>query len=160
VPQPGQGKTEPQASVPKVSAAVAQGPHLADAIAAFNALGCGVTFSAPGPRATYKYVNVSKYLKSRGEIHYEFLIRGDTISAELHVEVPKGSQPTPQQTAMQARFPQIVSTVNGHLSHLGLAAVIDPTWSRGVGGRVRVMMHTSGPAAHIAEAMQILIANS
>jgi hypothetical protein len=148
------------ASVPKVSSGSMQGPHLADAIAAFNALGCGVTFSAPGPRATYKYVNVSKYLKSKGEIHYEFLIRGDTISAELHVEVPKGSQPTQQQSAMLACFPRIVSTVNGQLSHLGLAAVIDLTWSRGVGGRVRIMMHTSGPAAHIAEAMQVLIANS
>jgi hypothetical protein len=157
----------PQSSSPtnpvgaaKTSASVTQGPHLADAIATFNALGCGVTFASPSPRATYKYVNVSKYLKSKGEIHYEFLVRGNTISAELHVEVSKGSQPTQQQAAMLACFPRIVSTVNDGLSHLGLAAVIDPTWSRGAGGRVRVMMHTSGPAAHIAEAMQILIANS
>jgi hypothetical protein len=157
----------PQSSSPtnpvgaaKTSSSVAQGPHLADAIAAFNSLGRGVTFSVPGPRATYKYTNVSKYPKSKGEIHYEFLVRGNTISAELHVEVQKGSQPTQQQAAMLACFPRIVSTVNGGLSHLGLAAVIDPTWSRGVGGRVRVMMHTSGPATHIAEAMQILIANS
>jgi len=157
----------PQSSSPtspatpsKVGASVAQGPHLADAIAAFNALGCGVTFASPSARATYKYTNVSKYPKSKGEIHYEFLVRGNTISAELHIEVPKGSQPTQQQAAMQACFPSIVSTVNNHLSHLGLAAVVDPTWSRGVGGRIRVMMHTSGPAAHIAEAMQILIANS
>jgi hypothetical protein len=148
------------ASVPKVSASVAAGPYLADAIAAFNSLGCGVTFSAPSPRATYKYTNVSKYPKSKGEVHYEFLVRGNTISAELHVEVPKGTQPTPQQVGVRTDFPQIVSTVNGQLSHLGLAAVIDPTWSRGVGGRIRIMMHTNGPAAHIAEAMQILIANS
>ena len=147
--------------VPKVGGVVGGGTHLSDAIKAFNALGGSVTFPNPGPRSTYKEVYVSKYPRSKGVIHYEFLIRGSkTISAELHIETPKGVPLTQQQVTMQACFPRIVSTVNGLIGHLGLSAVVDPTWSNGAGGRIRIVAPLDGPAAHIAEAMRVLIANS
>lgn len=148
------------AGLPKVSPSVSHGSHLIDAIKAFNALGCGVTFPVPSPRATYKETYVGKYPKSKGVVHYEFLVRGSIISAELHIETPRGVPLTQQQLAVQANYPVIVSTVNGLIGHLGLSAVIDPKWSNGVGGRVRIMMPTGTPAAHLAEAMRILIANS
>lgn len=145
---------------PKMSSSSSHGSHLIDAIKAFNALGCGTTFPVPGPRATYKETYVSKYPRNQGVVHYEFLVRGSTISAELHIETPRGIPLTQQQTTMQACFPRIVSTVNGLIGHLGLSAVIDPKWSNGVGGRIRIMMPVNSPAAHVAEAMRVLIANS
>jgi hypothetical protein len=149
------------AVVPKQGNGGGGNTALADAIKVFNALGSGNTFPTPRQSSTYKYINVSKYPKNKGEIHYEFLVRGSkTISAELHIETPKGVPLTQQQATMQACFPRIVSTVNGLIGHLGLSAVIDPSWSNGAGGRVRIIMPINGPAAHIAEAMRILIANS
>lgn len=145
---------------PKMSSSVSHGSHLIDAIKAFNALGCGTTFPVPGPRATYKETYVGKYPRNQGVVHYEFLVRGSTISAELHIETPRGVPLTQQQTTMQACFPRIVSTVNGLIGHLGLSAVIDPKWSNGVGGRIRIMMPVNSPATHVAEAMRVLIANS
>jgi len=148
------------ATMSKTSSSITNGSHLIDAIKTFNALSCGTNFPVPSPRATYKETYVSKYPRNQGVVHYEFLVRGSTISAELHIETPKGVPLTQQQMAVQLDFPRIVSTVNGLISHLGLVAVIDPKWSNGVGGRVRIMMPISEPAAHAAEAMRALIANS
>ena len=148
------------AVVPKPGVGAGGSTALAEAIKAFNALGSGNTFPTPRQSSTYKYINVSKYPKSKGEIHYEFLMRGPTISAELHIETPRGTPLTQQQTAMQACFPRIVSTVNERLALLGLTAVIDPKWSNGIGGRIRIMMPVNAPAKHVAEAMRVLIANS
>jgi hypothetical protein len=148
-------------ALPKMSSSASHGTHLIDAVKAFNALDCGTTFRVPSPRAVYKETYVSKYPRDQGVVHYEFMLRGPTISAELHIETPRGAPLTQQQTTMQACFPRIVSDVNGLIGHLGLVAVIDPKWSSlRAGGRVRIMMPISGPTAHIAEAMRILIANS
>jgi len=157
----------PQSSSPvspsvasKSSSVAVRGSHLIDAIKAFNSLNCGVSFPIPSARATYKETYVSKYPKGSGVVHYEFLIRGSTISAELHIETPRGTPLTQQQLTVQSNYANIISTVNGLIGHLGLSAVIDPKWSNGVGGRIRIMMPTSTPSSTVAEAMRILIANS
>ncbi len=145
---------------PRMSSSVSHGSHLIDAIKAFNALGCGTTFPVPSPRANYKETYVSKYPKSQGVVHYEFLARGSKISAELHIETPRGVPLTQQQLNVKANYANIASTVNGLIGHLGLSAVIDPKWSNGVGGRIRIMMPVNAPATHVVEAMRVLIANS
>ena len=145
-----------------VSAGGIRHPALHAAVTAFNSLSCGVTFQIPSAVARYKETYVSKYPRKDGVIHYEFLIEsGDSsICAELHVETPKGVPLTKQQDSVRSNFSGIVNNVAGKIQHLGLVPVIDHKWSNGAGGRVRIKMPLSGNPATIAEAMQILIANS
>lgn len=162
IPQsPYNSSTTASAHAPKApSGSKTEYPQLKPAVEAFNALGAGLKFRVPkSSEQQYARASHQKHKWGSGTVHYEFLCGVSLISAELHIEPPSGAVLTPQQVAYRSKMESSIQSLNSQLGHLGLAAQFDPDWYSGA-GRIRIPASNTVNPADIANAMQILIANS